>query len=150
MNPVQRFQFRLQRILQWQERVCRLEEDKLRTSLLEIAETEEKLARQAAERVAVEREFSSQPALAPPDLQALAAFRRKTVLDRLALEQERQNRQTTLDAQRQKLVAERRRLHIIEKLRERALQEYTRAADRELEALSQESYLSTWISRAAR
>jgi flagellar export protein FliJ len=147
---MQRFQFRLQRVLHWQERVCRLEEDKLRTCLAEVAETEEKLARHAAECIAIEQEFSNQPALAPPDLQALAAFRHKAVTAVQLLEQERQRRQTSLDAQRQKLLAERRRLQIIEKLRERALQEHTRAADRELEALSHESYLSTWISRAAR
>jgi flagellar export protein FliJ len=147
---VRQFQFRLQRVLQWQERVCRVEEDKLRTCQYEIAQTEQKLARQAAERVAIEQEFSSQTAMAPPDLQALAAFRRKTVIDRQALEQERQNRQAALDAQRQRLVEERRRLHIIEKLRERALHEHTRAADRELETISHESYLSTWISRTAR
>lgn len=146
---MQRFQFRLQRVLQWQQRVCRLEEDKLRTCLAEVAETEEKLAHHAAECIAIEQEFSHQPALAPPDLQALAAFRRKAATDVQLLEQQRQARQTALDTRRQKLLAERRRLHIIEKLRERALQEYTRAADRELEALSHESYLSTWISRTA-
>ena len=146
---MQRFQFRLQRVLQWQERVCRLEEDKLRTCVADVAETEERLARHAAECIAIEQEFSSQQTLAPPDLQALAAFRRKAVTDVQLLEQERQRRQAALDAQRQKLLAERRRLQIIEKLRERALQEYTRAVDRELEALSHESYLSTWASRTA-
>ena len=150
MNPMRRFQFRLQRILQWQQRACRLEEDKLRAALAEVAETEERLARLAAERVAIEQEFSSQVALAPPDLQALAAFRHKAVLGRHALEQELQKRQALLDAQRQKLLAERRRLEVIEKLRERALEEHTRAADREVEILSHESYLSTWISRTAR
>lgn len=147
---MQRFQFRLQRVLQWQERVCHLEEDKLRTCLAEVAETEERLARHAAECIGIEQEFSNQAALAPGDLQALAAFRRKAVMDVQTLEHERQRRQAALDAQRQKLLAERRRLQIIEKLRERALQEYTRAADRELEALSHESYVSTWISRKNR
>jgi flagellar export protein FliJ len=136
---VQRFQFRLQRVLQWQQRVCRLEEDKLRACLSDVAETEDKLVRLAAERVAIEQEFSTQLAMVPADLGALAEFRRKTVQDRLALEQQRQSRQASLDAQRQKLLAERRRLQVIEKLRERALQEYNRAADRELETLSHES-----------
>ena len=130
--------------MQWQQRVCRLEEDKLRTCLSDFAETEDKLARLAAERVAIEQEFSTQPAMAPSDLTALAEFRRKTVQDRLALEHQRQARQAALDSQRQKLLAERRRFQVIEKLRERALQEYTRAADRELETLSHESYLASW------
>ena len=145
-----RFQFRLQRVLQWQERVCHIEEDKLHTCLSDVAETEEKLARLAAERIAIEQEFSSQQALAAPDLSALAAFRHKAVLHRQALEHELQSRRTILDVQRQKLLAERRRLQVIEKLRERALQEYNRAVDKEVEALSYESYLSTWTSRAFR
>ena len=145
---MRRFQFRLQRILQWQHRVCRVEEEKLHGCLSQVGETEEKLARLAAQRVAIEHEFATQAAMAPPDLQALAAFRHKTVLARQALEHERQSRLDALNAQRQKLLAERRRLQVIEKLRERALQDHTRAADREEEAVSHESYLSTWLSRS--
>lgn len=145
---MQQFRFRLQRILQWQERTCRIEEDNLRERLAEVAETENKLARLVAERAAIEEEFSGQTAMAPSDLRALAVFRRKTILDQQALEQESRKRRSALDAQRQKLLAERRRLQMIEKLRSRALEEHTRAADRELEALSLESYLSTWVSRS--
>lgn len=144
---MRRFEFRLQRVLQWQERVCRIEEDKFRVCLTDVADTENKLARLIAERVAIEEEFAIHTAIAPADLQALASFRRKTVVDQQVLEQERQDRQTVLAAQRQKLLGERRRLHVIEKLRARALEEHTRAADRELEALSLESYLATWASR---
>ena len=147
---MRRFQFRLQRVLQWQQRVCRLEEDKLRLCLADVAEVEQGLARLAAERVAIEEEFSTQSAIAPPDLRALAEFRKKTVLDRQALEQERENRLAVLAQQQQKLLAERRRLQVIEKLRERALLEHNRAADREFEALSLESYLSTWVSSNSR
>ena len=133
--------------MQWQQRLCKIEEEKLRTCLAEAAETDNKLARLMAERVAIEEEFAVQSAVAPGDLQALAAFRRKTVVDQQALDQERQTRQAALAVQRQKLLGERRRLQVIEKLRARALEEYTRAADRELEALSLESYLSTWNAR---
>jgi flagellar export protein FliJ len=145
---MQPFRFRLQRILQWQQRVCRIEEDKFSACFADVAESENKLARLVAERVAIEEEFAVQAAMAPSDLRALAAFRRKTVLDQQALEQERRKRQAALDAQRQKLLSERRRLQVIEKLRARALEDYTHAMDRELEALSLESYLSTWVSRS--
>ena len=144
---MRRFEFRLQRVMQWQQRLCKIEEDKLRGCLAEVAETENKLARLMAERVAIEEEFAVRSAVAPADLQALATFRRKTVADQHALDQERQSRQAALDSQRQRLLAERRRLQVIEKLRARALEEYTRAADRELESLGLESYLSTWNAR---
>lgn len=144
---MRRFVFRLQRVLQWQQRLCRVEEDKFRACQSALNETDQKLMRLAAERVAVEQEFSTQANLALVDLRALAEFRQKCVADRQALERERQNRLAAVDAQRQILLAARRRLQVIEKLRERAFEEYTRAADRELEALSHESYLSTWLSR---
>ena len=144
---MQQFRFRLQRVLQWQERVCRLEEEKLRQSTALASQTEEKLAQLAAQRVAIEQEFSTQPILAPTDLQALGEYRRKAVTERQALELERGMRLAAVAAQRQKLIAERRKMEIIEKLRERALQEHTRAADREYEALSHESYLAAWTSR---
>jgi len=143
---MQRFQFRLERVLRWQERVCRLEEEKLRDSVAAVAETEEKLARLAAHRVAVEQEISSQSSLLPADLAALAEFRRRVVGERQALERECEARLAALAAQREKLLAERRKLQVIEKLKERALHEHTQAADREMEILSHENYVSTWIS----
>jgi len=144
---VRRFDFRLQRVLQWQQKICRLEEDKFRLCQSDFAQAEAKIARLAAECAAIEREFSTEQRLAPTELRALAEFRRKSVSDAQTLEKERQDRLTALNAQRQKLLSARRRLEVIEKLRERALHEYTREADRELEALSHESYLSTWLAR---
>jgi flagellar export protein FliJ len=144
---VRRFEFRLQRVLQWQQKLCRVEEDKFRLCQSNLAEAEQKLVRLADERRAIEQEFSSHPNLSLVDLRALAAFRQKSVTDEQAFRRERENRGQALDAQRQRLIAARRRLELIEKLRERALDEYTRAADRELEALSHESYISTWLSR---
>lgn len=141
------FRFRLQRVLQWQERICHLEEEKLRQLAAELAETEGKLARLAAERVSIEQEFAGHVTLSPRDLQALAQYRHRAVAERQALEREREGRFAALAGQRDKLLAERRKLQVIEKLRDRALQEHTRAVDREIETVSHESYLSTWIAR---
>ena len=140
---MQRFRFRLQRILDWQQRVCQVEEEQLRQRLAEAAETGEKLAQLAAGSVAIEQEFLSQPRLAPADLKALAEFRRKTVAERRVLGSEQAARQAAVTVQRDKLRAEKRTLQVYEKLRERAHVEYVLAVDRELEALGLESYLST-------
>lgn len=141
------FRFRLQRVLQWQERICRLEEEKLRQFAAELAETGVKLARLAAERVSIEQEFAGHASLSPRDLQALAHYRRRAAQERLTLEKEREGRLAALAAQREKLLAERRKAQVIEKLRDRALQEHVRAVEREIETVSHESYLSTWIAR---
>lgn len=141
------FRFRLRRVLQWQERICRLEEDKLRQFAAEVAETDAKLSRLAAERVSIEQEFAGHASLSPRDLQALAQYRRRAAMQRVAFEQEREARLAVLTGQREKLLAERRKLQVMEKLRDRALQEHTRAVEREIEMVSYESYLSTWIGR---
>jgi flagellar export protein FliJ len=147
LNRVQRFRFRLQRILDWQQRVCQMEEEQLRQRLAEAAETQEKLSQLAASSVAIEQEFLNQPRLAPADLKALAEFRRKTVAERRRLGSEQATRQAAVTAQREKLRAGKRTLHVYEKLRERAHTEYALAADRELETLGLESYLSTLSRR---
>ena len=135
-------------MLSWQERVCRLEEEKLRQTTHEAAETDQRRAQLDALWVGIEQEFSGQALLAAPDLRALAEYRKKVVGDRQALEQERQTRMAAVQVQRGKVLAERRKLEVIAKLRERALQEYTRAADREMETLSPESYLANWVNQS--
>ena len=101
-----RFRFRLQRILEWQQRVCQIEEEQLRQRLAEAAATQEKLAQLTAKSVAIEQEFLNQPRLAPADLKALAEFRRKTVAERRLLGNEQAARQAAVAEQREKLRAE--------------------------------------------
>jgi flagellar export protein FliJ len=143
---MQRFRFRLQRVLDWQQRACHLEQEKLKRCLADVAETEEKLAQLDTRSIVIEQEFAQSRTIVPADLKALAEFRRKTAGDRNALGRERERQLGLLSAQRETFVSENRRLQMLEKLRERALEQHTLAADRELEALSLESYLSTWVS----
>jgi hypothetical protein len=114
-----------------------------------IAETEEKLAQLKAGSLATEHELFKRPAITAADLKALAEFRLKTIKLGRALAAEKQVRIQALEKQTQKLLAERHRLRLIEKLRERALAEYTLAADRELETLALECHLSKWVSNSA-
>lgn len=144
---MQSFRFRLQRVLDWQQKVCQAEEEKLRLRLLEVAQCQEKLAKLSARSVAMEHEFLGQSAMIPPDLKAFAEFRRSTVKERRELAREQEKKEALLAEQRQKLLAERRKLQVFEKLRQRAWNEYTVAADKELEALGLESYLSALIKR---
>jgi hypothetical protein len=86
--------------------------------------------------------------MAGADLKALAEFRLKVITQGRALAAEKQAGVQALEKQTQKLLAERHRLRLIEKLRERALDEYTLAADRELETLALECHLSKWVSNS--
>ena len=144
---MQPFRFRLQRVLDWQKKLCQGEEEKLRLRILEVAECQEKLARLSARSVAMEQEFLGRSSMFPADLKAFAEFRRGAVRERHELVGEQKKRETVLGEQRQKLLTERRRLQVFEKLRERAWTEHRAAEDRELEALGLESYLSAFLRR---
>jgi len=133
--------------LDWQQKVCQAEEEKLRLCLLEVAQCQERIAKLAARSVAMEHEFLDQRAMVPRDLKAFAEFRRSTVKQRRELLLEQTKREALLGEQRQTLLSERRKLQVFEKLRQRAWNEHTAAADRELEALALESYLSALIKR---
>ena len=144
---MQSFRFRLQRVLDWQQKVCQAEEEKLRLRAAELTACQEKVARLSARSNAVEQEFLQQRALVPPDLKAFAEFRRSTVKLRSELVLEQEKRQALLAEQRAKLLAEKRRLQVFEKLRERAWNEHRAEADRELETLALESYFSALIKQ---
>jgi len=145
---MQPFRFRLERVFEWQRTVCHLEEEKTRLCRFAIAETEEKLAQLKADSLATEHELLKLPAIAAADLKALAQYRLKVIKRGRALAGEKQTRVQALETQTQKLLAERHRLRLIEKLRERALDAYTLAADRELETLALECHLSKWVSES--
>jgi len=144
---VQPFRFRLQRVLDWQQKVCQAEEEKLHSRLLDVAQCREKLAKLAARSVAMEHEFLDQRAMFPRELKAFAEFRRGTANQRRELTHEQEKKDVLLAEQRQKLLTERRKLEVFERLRERAWKEHSAAADRELEALGLESYLSAFVKR---
>jgi hypothetical protein len=128
------FRFRLERVLQWQVKVCHFEEEKVRECLLVVSETAEKLARLKADSLGIEQELLNHRAFTATDLKARAEFRTQVVKDERALIALKQAQTRDLEAQRQKLLAERHQLRLLEKIRERALQEHRTMADRELEA----------------
>jgi len=112
---MQPFRFRLERVFDWQQTVCRLEEEKMRLCRFAIAETEEKLAQLKAGSLATEHELFKRPTLTAADLKALAEFRLKVIKQGRALAAEKQARIQALEKQTEKLQAERHRLRLIEK-----------------------------------
>jgi hypothetical protein len=139
------FRFRLQRVLGWQERVCRMEDERLRQRFAELAATQERLAQLALSSARVERDLLAQRQMAAADLAALAEFRKHAASMRQALARERVERGKAIAAQQEKVRAERRKLKVLEKLRERAWSEHTREEERQLETLGLETHLAMLI-----
>jgi hypothetical protein len=145
---MQRFRFRLERVLRWQTDVCALEEAALRECLLALARADDQVAHLKAEILATEQEWLHRPTLAAGDLRALAAYRTEGRRRLNLLGAEQRTRAEAADRQRQKLVDARRRLHIMERIRARAWAEYTATLDREFDALALECHLSKGVADA--
>ena len=146
---MRRFQFRLERVLQWQLEVCQVKENDVRRSLSAVHGTEARIAQLEADSVAAEQDVLSQRALRAADLAALAQFRLRVAVEQKSLATLRAAQLRDLERARESLVTERRQLRLLEKLRGRALCAHAAAVDREVEELAAEAYASRWVSEIA-
>jgi hypothetical protein len=139
---MQSFKFRLHRVLEWQSKVCRIEEEGVRLCRLAITGGEERISELQARSLATEQELLGHRALAARDLIAFASFHVDVVqrFHELSVQQLALGR--ALDAQMCKMITARRQLQLLETLRDRSLLEYNLNVNRELEGLALEAYLS--------
>ncbi|HUP04098.1 MAG TPA: hypothetical protein VMU19_08915 [Bryobacteraceae bacterium] len=141
---MQRFQFRLERVLEWRRKKCRMEENRLSSCLAQVRETEAKIERLRAERAAIECEFLAKTAIGAPELLSLDRYRSRAKQDERLMVEERGRRELAVSEQRNRVRQAQQRVKLLEKMRERRLEEYTAEAARELEAVAAESYLARW------
>lgn len=140
------FQFRLERVLRWQVKVCRLEEESTRQCRLALTEGEERIAQLRAESTVVEQQLLDQHTITASDLKALGQYRFQVLRRGRELEIHRRSAFTALEEQMGKLVSARRQLRRLETLHDRALSEHKLALDRTTEALALESHLARRVS----
>src|SRR5690242_2850261 len=114
------FQFRLERVRNWQSKLCALQEQKLGAAIEEVASSRQKLLSARAEAAEEEAQFLGCKFITAADLRGWAAYRRAAAERDQTLQQEIQERESDVDRERAALVAARRRLRGIEMLRERA------------------------------
>ena len=138
------FRFRLEKVLDWYGEKCRMEQNRLAACLSALSEVQAAMARLQAERLGIERDLVSRTSMSAGDLVAFGFYRLRVRKQESELQSERDRRDAAVREQRAKLLAARRRLKLLEKLRERRLAEYTYEADRELEALASDAYLAKW------
>lgn len=139
------FQFRLQRVLEWYQTQCQLEENRLALCLAALDKVRESIARLQADSLRIEREVLSGSTIAAADLASLGLYRLRAKMQAADLEQDRIRGKRAVKDQMAAVRAAQRRLRLVEKLRERRLQEYLAAEDQALENLAAESYLSKWM-----
>ena len=141
---MKRFQFSLQRVLEWRSLQMRAAEEKLtRLQEEQSALVHRETALRAAE-IKAEMGLLKLPVMDGADLQSLAAFQLKMRSERAELQALEVKNQAEIVAQRNRVLIARRDFRVVEKLRERRLQAWTYLTDREIEATAAENYLARW------
>jgi hypothetical protein len=143
------FRFRLARALDWYRQQCEIEESRLASCIALLDEAMGRIARLEAERYAVDREMLLRSSVNGSDVAALGRYRLGAEQTAARLERERAQRREAVNQQQARAKAARRKLTLIEKLRERRLAEHLQAQERELETLAAESFLAKWPGSAA-
>jgi flagellar export protein FliJ len=144
------FRFRLERALDWRREQREIEESGLARCVTALERSLARIAHLEAERQAIDRELVGRSSIPASDLAALSRYRLGAAQLAVSLEQERAQRRIDADRQRAKVQAARRKVSLLEKLRERRLAEHVQAEERELENSAAESFLARWTGQAAR
>lgn len=139
---MKRFHFPLERVRRWRDGQAALEEVKLE-------QLREGLAALGAQKRGIESERARslqqvlhQPAVEAVDLHNLDAYRVHARDQIRAIENREREAETRLEQQRQRVIQARRDAELLERLKQKALQEWQAASDREQESLAAELYLA--------
>jgi len=141
---MQRFQFRLDRVLEWYRKKCRMEESRLAACLARVYATERSIRQLLAERDAIEHELLVRTAIPAADFQNLGRYRLRAAKEEIDLSEERRRRLAAAAEQRARVQKAQQRVKLVEKMRERRLEEHNIAFARELENVAAEAYLAKW------
>jgi flagellar biosynthesis chaperone FliJ len=144
------FRFRLDRVLQWYREQCQIEEARLANCITALSTVMASIAELEAEREAINQDLIQRSSITSRELVAWGLYRLRAIQVAAQLEVDRGQRQSAVEHQRGKVQAARRRLRLLEKLRERRLTEHVQAEDRELENLAAEAFLAKWAAETAK
>jgi flagellar export protein FliJ len=142
---VNSFRFRLARVLEWRQTELELADGRYRRQLGVISDLDREGALLAERRSTAEVEVRADPNLTGTDLAALAAFHRYVDARRGQLARRRAEEQRKLAAIEAALLEARRRCRLLERLKQRRLEEWTRASNAETERTASENYLAQWV-----
>jgi hypothetical protein len=141
---VTRFQFPLQKVLDWRRTQLEIEEGKFRQRVEAVAAVDRARAELEAGAVHTECEVRRWDPVDGGDLRALGEYRAGVRASEARLTAERAERARALAAQQAAMLEARRRFRLLERLRERRVAEWKSACDRELDEIASESFLAQW------
>jgi flagellar export protein FliJ len=141
---MKRFAFQLQTALEWRRR--RMEQEQIKLQQMESRHAALKADVEQAEQsfCASRKETLESPTLVASDLSALAEYREAVDLRKQRISRETSKLEIEMRRQKTLMVDATREFRLLEKLRDRRMEEWRKGCDRELEAEAGELYLAKW------
>ena len=128
------FRFRLDRVLDWRRTELEMEEDRLRKMHAALAAIDRERAGLESTRDQACRALLARASVDGAELQLLSGYRTAVKLQCARLEQQRREREQAAAEQQQRLMAARRKLRLLENLKDRRLAEWKYETERQMEA----------------
>jgi flagellar export protein FliJ len=138
------FRFSLERVLGFRETQVRLEQEKLTVALGRLDSVQHQRAECIAARDAAQRSIQGSTVTDGFDLASLNAYRSAMNRRELALLEQSRNCAAAVEQAKRSYIEARRRVRLLDRLKQYRQAEWTSAADRETEATAIESFLSRW------
>ena len=128
------FQFRLERVLGWRRTELEMEENRLKQLHAALAAIDQERTGLESARDQAGRALMARATVDGADLQSLSAYRAAVKLQCARLQQKRRQGEQETAAQQEKLLAARRRLRLLENLKDRRLAEWKYETERQMAA----------------
>jgi flagellar protein FliJ len=139
---MKKFEFSLDRVRRWRAEEAGLEELKLRQLRDALAGLGEQRRRIEMERVRSEKEVLGQASIDARELQSLEAYHRHAANQIRGIEARRRQCEEEIQEQRRRWIEARQKAELLERLKQKALDEWRAASGREEENLAGELYLA--------
>jgi flagellar FliJ protein len=141
---MQSFKFPLQKALDVRASQLTMEEAKLQQAMGAIAAIDRERDIVIQARASAEKMVRGADSVPGEDLAALGAFRLRTQAEEKRLAAKRAQAEKAIEERRAAMLEARRRLKLLERLKERRRAEWQAAAAKEIEELASEAYLARW------
>jgi hypothetical protein len=145
---MQAFRFTLEKALEIRARQLSLAELEFQRAAAALAHTDREREILLSARLSAESQIRRASALAGEDLLALEWFHRRSQKEERRLLHLRAEREQIVEERRAAMLEARRRLRLLERLRERRYSEWSARTAKEIEDLASESHLATWRREA--
>jgi flagellar export protein FliJ len=141
------FRFPLQKVLEYRRKQLELAEVHYKQQLAVLGDLDRQRAEIEASGATAETEVRQWDGVAGGDLAALGRFRLRVKSEEARIEGQRVEAAKEVAARQEAILQARRSAKLLERLRERRMEEWQAQHDRELDELASDSFLAQWNRR---